>query len=71
LSAHIWKIKDRNEDYIIKWAILDRGKKFNPTTGKCLLCLKEKFHRIEGEVRVVVVGMGGVCGLVGWLLEIK
>ena len=46
LSAHIWELKDRNEPYEIKWSIKGRAKKFNPTTKKCRLCIKEKFHII-------------------------
>ena len=30
----------------IKWKIIDRGKRFNPSTRKCNLCLKEKYHII-------------------------
>ena len=41
LSSHIWNIKDRHENYNLKWEIIDRGKEFNPTTRKCLLCLEE------------------------------
>ena len=44
LSSHIWELKDKNEPYEIKWSIKGRAKKFNPTTRKCRLCVKEKFH---------------------------
>ena len=37
LSAHVWKLKD------ITWQILSRASGYNPTTGMCRLCLKEKF----------------------------
>ena len=30
----------------LKWRIIDRGEKFNPSTRKCNLCLKEKYHII-------------------------
>ena len=43
LSAHVWKIKDKNHPYSITWQILSRASGYNPTTGMCRLCLKEKF----------------------------
>ena len=46
LSSHIWNLKDAGKNYELKWRIIDRGKKFNPTSRKCNLCLKEKFHII-------------------------
>ena len=46
LSTHIWKLKDENKNYNLKWRIIDRGKKFNPINRKCNLCLKEKYHII-------------------------
>ena len=46
LSTHIWKLKDENKNYNLKWRIIDRGRKFNPINRKCHLCLKEKYHII-------------------------
>ena len=46
LSTHLWKLKDENTDYDLKWEILDRANDFNPITRKCRLCLKEKYHII-------------------------
>ena len=44
LSTHIWKLKDENVEFDIDWSILDRAPAFNPVTGTCRLCLKEKYH---------------------------
>ena len=44
LSTHIWEMKDRGESHDIEWELIDRASTFNPTTKKCLVCLKEKFH---------------------------
>ena len=44
LSAHIWELKDRGKDYDIGWEITDKAATYNPTTKKCYVCLKEKFH---------------------------
>ena len=43
LSKYIWYLKDRNIGYRLEWKILGRAKSFNPITGKCRLCLLEKF----------------------------
>ena len=43
LAGHIWDLKDKNADFEIKWGILKKSHAFNPITGKCLLCLNEKF----------------------------
>ena len=47
LSAHIWSLKDQEQDFDIRWQVIDRGREFNPTTRKCLLCIKEKYHIIH------------------------
>ena len=46
LATHIWTLKDQRPPvpYTIKWKIIDKGKPFNPVTGVCRLCLKEKYH---------------------------
>ena len=46
LSMHLWKLKDENTDFTIKWNIIDRASEFNPTTRKCRLCDKEKYYII-------------------------
>ena len=46
LSTHIWKLKDQGINYDIKWSIIGHASPYNPTTGKCRLCIKEKFNII-------------------------
>ena len=46
LSSHIWNLQDKNENFEVKWKIIDRGKDFNPINRKCGLCIKEKYHII-------------------------
>ena len=43
LSSHVWKLKDQGFSYSITWQILSRASGFNPTSGTCRLCLKEKY----------------------------
>ena len=44
ISTHIWDLKSAGQDYQISWKVIDRGTEYNPTTRKCRLCLKEKYH---------------------------
>jgi len=44
LSAHVWKLKDKDRSYEIQWDIMDRARTFNPINKKCRLCLKEIFY---------------------------
>ena len=44
LSTHIWSLKERGVPFNIEWDIIDRAPPFYPTTRKCRLCLKEKYH---------------------------
>ena len=46
LSSHIWRLKDNNDNYDVKWNIVGRASEFNPVTKKCRLCIKEKYHII-------------------------
>ena len=46
LSTHIWKLQDKNENYDVKWKVIDRASDFNPVTRKCRLCMKEKYYII-------------------------
>ena len=44
LSKFTWNLKRKNKNYEITWKILDRGEPFSPISGRCELCLKEKFY---------------------------
>ena len=44
LSNLIWGLKRKNVKFDITWKILDRGGTFSPLSGKCGLCISEKFH---------------------------
>jgi hypothetical protein len=43
LSKHIWKLKDQNIGYSLKFKQLIQAQAFNPVTGMCRLCLSEKY----------------------------
>ena len=44
LSKHIWRLKDNNLTYSIKWKILCRAPHYSNKTRKCSLCIAEKFY---------------------------
>ena len=44
LSGHVWGLKDANANFEIEWDFIEKATPFNPVTGKCRLCLKEKYH---------------------------
>ena len=46
LSAHIWNLKNKNENFDINWSVLDRAAPFNPISRKCNLCVREKYFII-------------------------
>jgi hypothetical protein len=46
LSTHINKLKQENNNYQLKWEILDRASTHSPVSRKCRLCLKEIYYII-------------------------
>ena len=43
LSNHIHNLNNENVNFEVKWEIIDKAKPFNPVSGICGLCTKEKF----------------------------
>ena len=46
LSKYIWDLDDRKIKHEIDWKIVSRAQAFNPTTGICQLCNREKYFII-------------------------
>ena len=46
LSRYIWNLEDQKIGYSMKWNIISRAKPFNPASGVCRLCIREKFFII-------------------------
>ena len=44
LSSFIWKLKEQNLDFEVKWKLICRAKPYSPITDICNLCTKEKFY---------------------------
>ena len=43
LSKCVWKLKEENRQFSMKWRIIDRGAAYRPSSRRCNLCLKEKY----------------------------
>ena len=46
LSRYIWKLEDENIDYELEWKIISRAKPYDPASGVCRLCVREKYYII-------------------------
>ena len=47
LSKEVWKIKNLGGTPSISWRSIKQYPGFNPTTGKCALCMSEKLEILE------------------------
>ncbi len=46
LSKYIWKLKDKQIKFNIRWKIVARSKAYSPGSRSCNLCLREKYYII-------------------------
>ena len=44
LSHYVHEMQDKGHNPIITWKTVDIGPKFSPTSGVCLLCIKEAYY---------------------------
>ena len=44
LAGEVWKIKEQNGQYNIKWSIVKHFHGYNPVSKSCMLCTNEKLH---------------------------
>ena len=49
LSKYIWKLRDNNQDFNIKWTIISRARPYNNISKLCDLCLTEKLMIITAN----------------------
>ena len=49
LSKEVWKIKQRNAKYEIKWRVIKQYPSYKQNTKRCQLCLNEKLAIIDHE----------------------
>ena len=41
LSKYIWKLRDNNQEFNIKWTIISRARPYNNISKRCDLCIRE------------------------------
>ena len=49
LSKYIWKLKNENKTYTLKWRIMKKSQAYRNGAKKCNLCLTEKLLIISGN----------------------
>ena len=49
LSKYLWDLSEQSIQYEITWSIAARCKPYQPTSGKCDLCLSEKLFIVQGD----------------------
>ena len=49
LSKYIWKLRDNNQDFNIKWTVISRARPYNNISKRCDLCLTEKLMIITAK----------------------
>lgn len=46
LSKYLWKLKDSNSDFDLKWSVLKQAKAYDAKSKRCDLCISEKYFII-------------------------
>ena len=55
LSEHIWALKDKSENYTIKWSVVEQVPKFKPNRKNfCQLCASEKRFILSADPMVLI-----------------
>ena len=54
LSSYVWKLKDRNIKFDIKWSIIEKGHAFSSGSKSCDLCLTEKLVILTADQRTML-----------------
>ena len=53
LSDHVWKLKNKNINFDIKWEVVKKVKPFAPTDKVCTLCLQEKLSILRSAPSLI------------------
>ena len=46
INSYIWKLKEQNTNFNISWKYIAKAAPYNPSSGLCNLCDKEKYYII-------------------------
>ena len=49
LSKYIWQLKRNNDNFNIKWSIIQRSQAYSNKTKRCNLCLTEKLSILNAD----------------------
>ena len=44
LSKYIWRVRSEGIEPSVEWKIIDKAKKYSPSSKTCQLCLREKYY---------------------------
>jgi len=47
LAKYVWSLKRSNTAYEIGWTIKERARSYSNVSGKCNLCISEKFQILK------------------------
>ena len=50
-SKHVWKLKDKGEDFTIKWSVAAKASSYTCGSKRCDLCLTEKLLIAKADPR--------------------
>ena len=54
LSKYIWRLKDNDEEYNIKWTVITTAIPYSNISKRCDLCLAEKLHIIKANYNTLL-----------------
>ena len=64
LSKYVWKLKDQERQYNIKWAIIRRAKAYDNRSKRCQLCTLKK-----SATSSVALNLGHSANVMSWRLD--
>ena len=54
LSKYVWELKDKGEDFTIKWSVAAKASPYICGSKRCDLCLTEKLRIAKAEPRTLL-----------------
>ena len=54
LSSYVWKLKNENREYSIKWSILKHAEVYRSGSRRCKLCLGEKMFIVKTDPKTLL-----------------
>ena len=54
LSKYVWELKDKGEDFTIKWSVAGKAALYICDSKRCDLCLTEKLLIAKADLRALL-----------------